>query len=374
MALAMIRPYRHPKTGKYWVRKVVPAPLRAIVGKRELIESLGTKDCAEAKAKAGPVVARFEAIMAAARRGGSRLTEHDIEGICREWYRSELAHWWDDPGQPSHWATYRDGLHDQVERFDDPELENDPDVARRVLLTAEDRTEAAALLENLGHLPDDDTVARAAECLFHAKLALCDAMEPRTESVAAEVKAQRFPSAPPMVPQGALSGRAERSLTVQSGHLKVTEAVPTAVPMAALVNAWAAESGTAGKALYDRQRTANALANFLGHDDAAKVTADDVVRWKEARLAAGRSTKTVANDIGELRPIWSWGRANRKLAFSENPFAGLAPRHGRRAGALAVHTPKTKRARYCRLPGASVPRRCVGSPGACVSLAHALVS
>jgi hypothetical protein len=38
MALVMIRPYRHPKTGMYWVRKVVPAPLRAIVGRSELIE------------------------------------------------------------------------------------------------------------------------------------------------------------------------------------------------------------------------------------------------------------------------------------------------------------------------------------------------
>lgn len=76
------------------------------------------------------------------------------------------------------------------------------------------------------------------------------------------------------------------------------------------MNAWAAESGIAGKALYDRQRTAKLLADFLGHDDAARVTAEDVVRWKEARLAAGRSAKTVANDIGELRPIWAWGRAN----------------------------------------------------------------
>ncbi len=34
MALAMSRPYKHPKTGIYWLRKVVPEPLRAIVGKR----------------------------------------------------------------------------------------------------------------------------------------------------------------------------------------------------------------------------------------------------------------------------------------------------------------------------------------------------
>jgi integrase len=56
------------------------------------------------------------------------------------------------------------------------------------------------------------------------------------------------------------------------------------------------------------------------------VTADDVVAWKEARLKAGRSTKTVANDIGELRPIWTWAKRNRKLTFAENPFSGVAPK------------------------------------------------
>jgi integrase len=53
---------------------------------------------------------------------------------------------------------------------------------------------------------------------------------------------------------------------------------------------------------------------------------------ERGRLAQGRSTKTVANDIGELRPIWAWGRANGKLVFSGNPFAGLAPRTKKRAG------------------------------------------
>ena len=51
-----------------------------------------------------------------------------------------------------------------------------------------------------------------------------------------------------------------------------------------------------------------------------------MVAWKEHRLAQGRSTKTVANDIGELWPIWRWGKVNRKLVFVENPFSGFAPR------------------------------------------------
>jgi hypothetical protein len=69
MALTMTLPYRHAKTGVYWVRKVVPEALRSAVGKRELVQSLGTKNPKEARAKAPVVIAEFEAILEAARAG-----------------------------------------------------------------------------------------------------------------------------------------------------------------------------------------------------------------------------------------------------------------------------------------------------------------
>src|SRR4051812_16327977 len=97
MTLAMTRPFKHPKTGVYWLRRVVPASLRAAVGKRELKVTLGTKDPREAKTKATAVATRFDAILEAARTGGDRLTERDIQALCGEWYRSECATWGDDP-------------------------------------------------------------------------------------------------------------------------------------------------------------------------------------------------------------------------------------------------------------------------------------
>ncbi|HEY1864891.1 MAG TPA: DUF6538 domain-containing protein, partial [Roseiarcus sp.] len=44
MVLSMARPWKHPKTGMYWFRKVVPAALRPLVGKTEVRRSLRTKD------------------------------------------------------------------------------------------------------------------------------------------------------------------------------------------------------------------------------------------------------------------------------------------------------------------------------------------
>lgn len=49
MALAMSRPWKHPKTGIYWLRKGVPDDLRAAIGKREEKFSLKTRDPVEAK-------------------------------------------------------------------------------------------------------------------------------------------------------------------------------------------------------------------------------------------------------------------------------------------------------------------------------------
>jgi hypothetical protein len=40
MLLAMSRPWKHPNSGVYWLRRGVPEDLRALVGKREEKRSL----------------------------------------------------------------------------------------------------------------------------------------------------------------------------------------------------------------------------------------------------------------------------------------------------------------------------------------------
>jgi len=52
---AMTCLFRHPKTGVYYYRRGVPKALRGAIGKREILRSLGTKDCETAKRLAKPV-------------------------------------------------------------------------------------------------------------------------------------------------------------------------------------------------------------------------------------------------------------------------------------------------------------------------------
>ena len=47
MTLAMTRPWKHPKTGIFWLRKRVPKDLLLAVGRNEEKRSLATRDPVE---------------------------------------------------------------------------------------------------------------------------------------------------------------------------------------------------------------------------------------------------------------------------------------------------------------------------------------
>ncbi len=88
MALRMASPWKHPKTGMYWLRVRVPMELRPLVGKQVVQRTLGTKDVKEAKH-------RFVRTMADLQREwsrlsiaeASRLTPFQVRGLAGEFYR-----------------------------------------------------------------------------------------------------------------------------------------------------------------------------------------------------------------------------------------------------------------------------------------------
>lgn len=60
MVLAMARPFKHPQTGAYWFRRAVPKDLRTVVGKREYLRSLRTKDPSQARTPHANVAAEVD--------------------------------------------------------------------------------------------------------------------------------------------------------------------------------------------------------------------------------------------------------------------------------------------------------------------------
>nr|WP_285292805.1 phage integrase N-terminal SAM-like domain-containing protein [Aureimonas altamirensis] len=112
------------------------------------------------------------------------------------------------------------------------------------------------------------------------------------------------------------------------------------VTLTGLFGEWWREAQAAGRKPSTHesyQNTVKSLAAFLKHDDAQRITAEDIVAFKDYRLTTpsprtGKppSPKTVKDsDLSALKTLFGWAVMNRKLPA--NPAAGLTIKVGRRA-------------------------------------------
>ncbi len=87
----MAQPFKHPSSGIYYLRRKVPAELRAVLG-REFKRSLKTSDAAEAKRRHAAAWTDSEAMFAAARAqvaGQTSLGTRDVQVLAARWFRQE---------------------------------------------------------------------------------------------------------------------------------------------------------------------------------------------------------------------------------------------------------------------------------------------
>ena len=100
------------------------------------------------------------------------------------------------------------------------------------------------------------------------------------------------------------------------------------VSLQTLLDGWAAEKQPTQKTIYSWKRVLEQLGTFVGHNDAARLTPDNLLQWKAGLLQAGLRTKTIRDSkIAPLRAILQWGVDNRKIAINPAPksssrFAG----------------------------------------------------
>jgi hypothetical protein len=99
MPLAMSRPWKHPKTGIYQLRKAAPKELRELVGKREEKVSLETRDPVEAKQRFAKALAELEARWANLRTGPKSLTELEAHQLAIVAHDRWLEQHRDNPSQ-----------------------------------------------------------------------------------------------------------------------------------------------------------------------------------------------------------------------------------------------------------------------------------
>lgn len=324
MVLAMSRPSRHPKTGIFWLRKRVPSDLVARVGRAIEYFSLQTREPAEAKQRHAEAVARLEARWAELRRGepaegsGTVADASSPPRSLSEREASERADWmyahWlrlhrENPSHQRFWLTdvYRHLWRSPGGRIEPREERG---IAVRAALSfaqAEKVAELEAWCRDQAEtvLSLHDVEADDASILRVAK------------AIAAQVQRASLTLA-------ALA-RGEPDVGSATAHAATPAAKPAkAVGLIELVEAWWREAERTGKSESTRESYTNTikqLVAFLGHDEANRVTVDDVRRFKDHRLATRKpngqllSPTTVKNsDLAALKSVFGWGVANGRLA------------------------------------------------------------
>lgn len=126
--------------------------------------------------------------------------------------------------------------------------------------------------------------------------------------------------------------------TSANDHSSPTGNTPSSVSLKGLVDLWWIEAKAAGKTESTLDSYSNSfrlLSVFLGHDEAHRVTPEDIIRFKDHRLTTPNpntgkpvSAKTVkASDLTAFKSVFDWAVANRKLPL--NPASGVTIKLGK---------------------------------------------
>lgn len=333
MALCMSRPWKHPKTGIYWLRKVVPDDLRAAVGKREFKFSLKTKDAAEAKQRHAAELAKIEAQLANLRKPPQRISLTELQHASAFAYERCLAakghldgcSWdtklaetmWDEPTDRMVGGVNFDFSKPSPERplFDWSNLETE--MRARFQIEWCDENARRYLSETGLQVDHESHNALARAISFGVQKAMLALQRQARGDFGADVDAPTRPTADkPLHPDRVAASKPQ--ITFKS-----------------LLDGWAAEKQPTEKTIYTWRRVVDQIAAFVKHKDAARLTSDDLLNWKNALVEAGLRTKTIRDSkIAPLRAILQWGVDNRKLPA--NPASRIV---------VAVRAKQTERRR-----------------------------
>jgi len=313
MVLRMASPHKHPRTGVYYFRRAVPEDLRPIVGKREELRSLRTKDPAVARQRHADVAVEVERYWQALRSGPITLTNQQITALAGILYREETSALADEPGSSEAW-DHVVRIHRQAREAGKLEQWLGPSVDD--------------LLRRQGLNIDSQSRSRLIEAVDAAAIQASEQLRRNAKGdYRPDPHADRFPEWTPPRPNGEERERPRPAL----GEKRVT--------LPALVEGWWREAKAAGRSISTYQSystTVGKLVTFLGHDDARRVTPEDVVRFKDHRLSevnpkTGRpaSPKTVKDsDLAGLKAVFGWAVTNRLIP--SNPAEGITIKVGKR--------------------------------------------
>jgi hypothetical protein len=108
MGFRMIEPWKHPRSEVLWFRKRVPEKFVALMGRREIKFSLGTKDPDEARLRCVEENLKLERTWqeyAEGRPRGRDLDYRQIVALAGEFYRELIERHQSNPGKADAWEA-----------------------------------------------------------------------------------------------------------------------------------------------------------------------------------------------------------------------------------------------------------------------------
>jgi integrase len=298
MALPMARPWKHPKTGIYWLRKRVPDTLRPIVGKLEEKQSLKTRDPAEAKKLFAQALAALEAKWANLRAPPQSITEKQAHEFVAPVYSWWLDQFRDNPSEQRIWKT---------------ELSNrlwaPPSIWEPIDITKVD-PESISVFQMEQFCRD-----RTKEIIAQTGLIFDDLSKSKIEK-AVGAALQRASLLLQKMDKGDLIEVNQSEIENEFGQAKAT----TKISFDGLLEGWAKERKPTQKTIYETKRTLKDLKAFLGFDDARKVTSKDLIAWKDKMLEKGLQPRTIRSaKLAAIKSLLQWAVSNGRIPT--NPAA-----------------------------------------------------
>ena len=307
MALPMARPFRHPKTGIFWLRKRVPEDLRPIVGKREEKFSLKTRDPSEAKRLHAEALAALESRWANLKAPPQSITEKQAHELAAPVYSWWIDTFRDNPSQQTFWKPQLFGrLWGKVD-FSIDITKVDSELSNILKMEKLYKDNAGELIAQAGLTVDEASKAKIEKAVGTAIQRASLVLQKMAEGDFNEVEHQSF----------------------EDRHTQNN--VSDKISFEEILDGWAKERKPVQKTLYEYKRNMKNLVTFLGHDDAARVSPKDLFAWKAKMVEEGLHPKTISGaKLGPVRAILQWAVDNGKL--NGNPAskitAGLKTKTG----------------------------------------------
>lgn len=293
MAKPMLNLWKNPRSENLWFRRRVPEPLVAFMGRREVKFSLGTPDPVLAKLRCKEEGLKLDKVWHERLNGQTYtvLSQIQVAALAGEFYREMVAAHRDNPGTPHKWEVL---LKRDAERRKRPTTL----MPRNVHLRFAFRAEVEAFLERRDFKLSGDTLDGFVLAYLDAKTQAGNLLlQNAGGDYTPDPKAGRFPSP---------------DVLKNDGKVAAFD----------MFDRYAAEAGLADKTYRDWKAKVTVLTTFVGHDDLARLTAKNLIDWKNDLLKTGPDgrklhQKTVRNGyLGAVKALLNY--AVQELELPKN--------------------------------------------------------